>query len=482
MMLHPDSSMPKQALSLLWLCMGLAAITAFGVINGVVAVGLAPDMGLSVLLPVGLIVLAGGASVVTGALLGRSWGYLIFIALIAVGFSISFRMREAGDAGLDLQNGAKFAGWMVALAIGVLHLPKIAPLIRQPHIAGILMFCVMAIISSAYSPVSPFSFANSVGLLSFFLLGLVGVTLTSAHSIVTTYTVALAAYMALNLAISVVAPVYAYLPPSESETVFRLRGLAGHPNVLGQQAVAFLALVFVCFDRGWLKRWGLVLVMAGMGLAVLWMTNSRTNLGVIGVSIGLVLLRRRPALLISAMVLAVAGVLALIVMPSSFLDFVVGSFSRTGSAAEILTLTGRTELWQFCLGKIAEQPLFGYGFMAAEHIITHEYVSPSYGSTLNAHNTLLQCLISVGIVGAAPLLYSIGWMLWAFARRPDSLRDIFMLLLLLSGLTEVVIFGATPGLYAQVFFAAVAVSAAKPLGLGGFSPTDDEGKPDLARS
>jgi O-antigen ligase len=192
------------------------------------------------------------------------------------------------------------------------------------------------------------------------------------------------------------------------------------------------------------------------------MTNSRANLVAVFMSVGLVLLRRRPVLLILAVMSVALGALALFIVPDNVLNDLVKQFSRNGSAAEIMTLTGRTELWQFCLGKIMERPLFGYGYMAAEDIITRDFVSSSYGSTANAHNMMIQTLFSLGFIGSLPVVVIIGWQTWLFIKRPDALRDTFAMMLIFSGLTEIEIFGSVAGAYALAYFCAIGASVARP--------------------
>ncbi len=56
---------------------------------------------------------------------------------------------------------------------------------------------------------------------------------------------------------------------------------------------------------------------------------------------------------------------------------------------------GRDELWPWCIEKFKQYPIFGYGFVADEYVPSLR----TYTTVVLAHNTLLQWLTSLGIVG-----------------------------------------------------------------------------------
>jgi O-antigen ligase len=426
------------------------------------ATNLMPMSSGAYFVPVALALLAAVLAICLMTLNGGKTAYLVLLGIMLVGLSINFRHRAAGEIGLDFQNAGKMIGWMVALGVGIWHFGKIRDLLRQPHIASMVIYCVLATLSALWSEAPMFSLANGIGLLAFCVFGLTGAALVSGRKLVTGCVAALSLYLVINIVVALILPDYGYLAPSEFETVYRLRGVSGHPNVLAQQMSVLLGLLFICFNRKWLGR-GLILVLAAAVLGMLWLTNSRANLVAVFVSVGLIILRRRPALLIVGLMGSVLALLTVFAIPENLLNDLVGQFSRNGSASEILTLTGRTELWEFCFGKIRERPLFGYGYMAAEDIITREYVSSSYGSTANAHNMMIQSLLSVGILGTLPVLVIFGCHIALFIKRPEPMRDVFGMLLIFSGLTEIEIFGSVAGAYALSYFCVIAASAAQDL-------------------
>jgi exopolysaccharide production protein ExoQ len=73
--------------------------------------------------------------------------------------------------------------------------------------------------------------------------------------------------------------------------------------------------------------------------------------------------------------------------------------SLVGASGKDLTLSGRTDLWDFIFAKIFERPWFGYGFygfwdseVAASLRRQHPWAS-------NAHNGFLEMILELGFVG-----------------------------------------------------------------------------------
>ncbi len=110
----------------------------------------------------------------------------------------------------------------------------------------------------------------------------------------------------------------------------------------------------------------------------------------------ILLLRKSPNknIIIIMFVSAVAllGVCALLVEPIK--DLVISVFTAKQG------LSGRLELWTFCLERFNEHPALGYGFF-------YDGVIPSLRGDLSlilAHNTFLQWLTSCGVIGSLILV------------------------------------------------------------------------------
>ena len=217
--------------------------------------------------------------------------------------------------------------------------------------------------------------------------------------------------------------------------VARLGGLMMNPNQLGLLMVIGLA-------QGWVGRQhsgGLIAAGASMSmLGVLILSSSRSSLVALAV-VGLYLLcsersgarRGRLAIGAAAGLLAGYGILA-------------GIIAKPSGSDELATLTGRLPFWQDLLAvAFAQEPLLGYGFQC---IWREEffYSADAYGGTM-AHNTFLQTLLGLGLVG----LFLVGLQLIATCRAAFLLGDgarrrsalAILLPLLVNSLTEFGIFG-----------------------------------------
>ena len=65
-----------------------------------------------------------------------------------------------------------------------------------------------------------------------------------------------------------------------------------------------------------------------------------------------------------------------------------------------ISLSGRTDIWQGVLEMWKEKPALGYGFFAAWRSDQLAYVlERTFIWTPSAHNSYLQCLVDLGIVG-----------------------------------------------------------------------------------
>jgi exopolysaccharide production protein ExoQ len=167
------------------------------------------------------------------------------------------------------------------------------------------------------------------------------------------------------------------------------------------------------------------LLMIPAALYVLWESESKTALGfafitpVLAVAFFLAKRYLRIALPVT-LVLAFVFMLALVAV-LSWTGFTVGDVSVfiTGDP----TFTGRTDIWSFAFDRIAERPLFGYGFHSFWQIGD---VSPALRGppgflhvAPNGHNGYIDLMLQVGFLGFALFLV----LLLAVAGRVSRLID-----------------------------------------------------------
>jgi exopolysaccharide production protein ExoQ len=200
---------------------------------------------------------------------------------------------------------------------------------------------------------------------------------------------------------------------------YRLAGLT-HPNSHAIEAAA-LVIAAVWARRLEPERRKMYAAIAFGGVVLILLTRSRTSL--VGLVIGLVavpvlMLRKRTAVLA-----AMAGAAALIVV-AVYLPEIVQSvqhallLGRSQETADVGTLTGRTDLWKALLLYIDKRPLLGYGydaFWTADHV---EAVTLDQGWLVShAHNSYIETALNLGWLGMGAFVVSVFAGIWVAARR-----------------------------------------------------------------
>lgn len=90
------------------------------------------------------------------------------------------------------------------------------------------------------------------------------------------------------------------------------------------------------------------------------------------------------------LVLVAAGAVTALCFKEQIAEFIEMIFDKFDRG-----LNGRESLWPWCWEKFLEEPVFGYGF------ITDEYPPTVRAKLVLAHNTALQWLVSLGVIGAS---------------------------------------------------------------------------------
>jgi O-antigen ligase len=374
--------------------------------------------------------------------------------------ALNFRSREIGEAGLDWQNGLKLVIWLMVLGISLIKIGTYRHLFRSKTILAFLIFSLLAILSSIYSSVPAYTAACAIGLLSYLLFACFVAARVSERAILLTCSLTLAAYFAVTWLYAAAAPGAAFLPPYGEREIYRLFGLSSHPNMLAMEGACFFALLLPAAFRGYIgHRW--VWLLGLLGAATILATGSRTSALAIGVSLAVVWIRAARLMPGLLMAVAVVGAVALLasglgVLPD--IDSALGSVSRTGDANEVLTLTGRTELWSFVWDKFMHKPWLGYGFNSTELVLAKDWYGNA-DSGVGAHNTLLQSLLTMGCLGTVPLVTGYGLLIHRWAVNPRALTVILVPYLMVVGATEVHI-ASIPVLLTLLVFLLTAKDAA----------------------
>jgi len=404
---------------------------------------------------------AAAAVLLLGVARGAKWGVAVLLVWVVFFLSLNFRSREYGETGLDWQNGLKIATWVAIPGLSVFYRDRILPMLREPAVALAALFGAVAIASALWSPTPAYTAASGLGWSSYLLLGCIAVAVLGPRQTVRLFTFTLLAFVALALVAGAVLPDLAWMPPSAAEAADRLRGLSGHPNVLGEQVALMITLAVIARREALIGR-PVFLAALGIGFLALLASESRTTFAAVLVAWSIIAVRRRGLPPLAALGAVAVGSLAALLLSLGALPdpgALFGFLSRSGSQSEITTLTGRTELWRVAADLIAQRPLLGWGFNGTEALFVENVGRGFLGDPVNAHNMYIQLLLSVGVLGALPGLALLAVLIGRMIFAPDAARDQITLLVLLIGLGEVSIF-ATPMLLTLALLCFLAREAA----------------------
>jgi O-antigen ligase len=382
----------------------------------------------------GLLVISFYATTVVSASLGRAWAVAVYLGLALI--LLDANPNAFIDVGINLDRLLRLLIGMGALVIGLAYLPKTYRLVLKPPAIFLLVYVLFALLSTVYSATPGYTFETGMILFGFILFSAAAARVLTLKAALMTIAVSLGLFVALSWG------VYLVLPEAGRTSawtllgyVYRLDGLTAHANILGRVVMLFLGAIFLLFVYRY-ARLQLLIAPALLGLATLAFSDSRTSMLAFAAALMVFALRRLPWLLILVCLAMIAAVLYLLYL--SWLGAgteVLEALSRTGSADEIATLTGRTELWAVVVEKIKESPWLGYGYGASHFILSRDVTGFGWDHP-HAHNMILQSLLNVGVIGTLFLVLALTWQAEALVKRPAAFRDLLFILVVITGLTE----------------------------------------------
>ena len=227
--------------------------------------------------------------------------------------------------------------------------------------------------------------------------------------------------------------------------VHRLGGLIINPNELGLLSIIGITLSYVeiYFDRN--KKYNTLALLTC--ITVMLMTQSRSSLFAFIIISGFYLFISKNYYL-----KIISIVVGIVVLPVVINKIVF----KEGNIEEVTSMTGRTEFWSDLITEAFPlSPICGFGFMSiSTNTFYNKYASThSYAASM-AHNTFIEVLINLGLVGIFICLLQILLTFFAIAvskERVLQMTAFFMLVpLLINSITEFGIFGHTN--YAIMFY------------------------------
>jgi len=239
---------------------------------------------------------------------------------------------------------------------------------------------------------------------------------------------------------------------TQTEVLERMGGL-GHPNELGLYS-AFTTVLFAVLGYG--RRLSYLIVVPAMllSLVTLVVCFSRTSMGI--TLVGLLVVYRKE--LFTQQTVIATLLLAILAIPPIFVvagnggfDWLVGDalekLSKSGTADELTTATGRTDIWAYAIQRIGEQPLHGYGYMTAR------FVMEKY--SYHCHNIVLNMCLNTGVIGGMTLLSMVLYFVYAIYHDPRYEVDGLVAVILAGGLIDGLLFAAVPSAAVLIWFSAL---------------------------
>jgi O-antigen ligase len=359
--------------------------------------------GLLLLVPALLI----AVYVVTRALLGdRSCGVIIAVMSIFI-MAANFRSRAYDDKSIDWQVGIKLVATALLIGMAVVFLTYA---FNRLHLGRLfyawLLFSVWLIVCSLYSVNPAFALVSSISFLAAYSYAVyMTVWLSRVRAIEVIMLVALlmcVGSIVVYFAVPSMGRMQAWMPGAVFGDTGRMKGLTGTANAIGMlSAVAIGFSVLYYRELGTFGR-RIAILLIPSALACLVLSQNRGSMMAIAVAIWFASVCRSNTSF--KLVLSVAGALVGGALLMSFSDEIFSMLSRSGSSSEIVTVTGRSNIWAVVIELWAKQPFFGYGHTSSLWVLPS---TPAlFVTAAHAHNMLLELLFSGGIVLVAIFLYA----------------------------------------------------------------------------
>lgn len=331
---------------------------------------------------------------------------------------LTFAQRTAAatlSGTIDDTNFQRFALVLIALAIVALQLKRV-PRFRLNPVSVFLVYVIIGVCSSVWSAGPVATLGKSMELLAAVLV--VWITMARADA-----EVRLRRLVYWVMAESVLGLVYVTLgnlfDPGEFHDYLRVPGLFSYswssPKIYANSVSQLGALVSLfCLALATEKRRGsrLFILCYVASAAVPVLAQGRTGMISLVVGTGLILARRFPASSVFTFP-AVAG-LAIIL----FGDALQTLFLRGEDREELLSLSGRTTLWDWGWQAFWSQPWLGSGWGVGSRVVFLHTNPPGggFGSTIaSVHNGVLEVLLGVGLVGFSIWACAVVWSWWLAA-------------------------------------------------------------------
>ena len=219
--------------------------------------------------------------------------------------------------------------------------------------------------------------------------------------------------------------------------VARLGGYIMNPNELGMLSSLGASCVILDFSRE-PKKW-LYVIFLSISLYVMFLTGSRSSSIGFMLVCGLITLRSDN---LKIKMVMVAG--AIFLVPIAVNEVILND--EKGGLDEVMSMTGRLPFWKALLTEgLPKEPFFGFGF---QNIYYTKYFQGknTYPASMT-HNTFVQVLMNLGLVGAFVVIIQMTMTFRSVLRDLDKQKVFFFWCMFIppfiNSLTEFGIWGET---------------------------------------
>lgn len=411
--------------------------------------------------PLAVVALLWAVPLMLALLRGKAWAFMLALALLMFLTDATFRARPWADKSVDAQVLVKGMVWLGCGMAGLIRLSSQGWILGRPPVVFAGLLVALMALSALWSPMPLYTVQSAVAYGWMLLFGVAAATVLDERQLLKAVALGTGLIVLPSLAIAPFAMSLAPPSPGSTGELDRLRGLTDHPIPMAEVAALFTFAVAALALRtrrgGKLALWGLALA----GIVTVALTQSRIPpLAMVASVLAFVAYKRGGWLLmVPTLTLAIGGVLLLesmggfaAMLPPDLLSLI----SRSGHSVEILSLSGRLEIWPYVMGRIAESPILGHG-AASGMVVFKGFMR---WKITHAHNLYLQSLLYLGLAGFTLLMGVLLCQLRVFLLAPSPVRDILLLYIVLKGLTEQSILSNMPSGTVAVWMVTVGMAAA----------------------
>lgn len=399
---------------------------------------LAPGQDSLLGLPLAVVALVWAIPLMLGLLRGEPWAFVIALALLMFMTDASFRSRPWADKSVDAQVLARAVIWVGCGFAGLVRLSRAGWLLQRPPTLFAGAFVALLGVSALWSPLPLYTLQSTVAYLWLFLFGIAAAEVLDERRLLIAVVLGTGLIVLPSLAIAPFAVGLAPPSPGSTGELDRLRGLTDHPIPMAEVAAlfTFAAGALMVRARGAGPRLGFfILVLCGVVAALL--TQSRIPpLAMVASVLAYGAYRKGGWLLMVPSLILCIGLAFLLESVGGFADMLphdlLALASRSGESSEILSLSGRLDIWPYVIARIGESPLIGHGHASGMEV----FKGFTRWKITHAHNLYLQTLLYVGLAGFVLLMGALLCQMRLFLTRPSPVRDILLLYIILKGITE----------------------------------------------